>query len=145
MLLQSHSSFDVVAEFDPATGAFETFSKSDVPGSLATKGKHGVFDYLNGHRVLLYRNGNDLALQVDDHRLNLTDLSIELVPTTDVRCIRLHSNGGFEVSIEYELPRQMTFDDDPTAFAESEDFDFGQFLVNVSNDRMRQDRMFKET
>jgi hypothetical protein len=144
MLLQSHRSFDVLAKFDPSTGAFETFSKADVPGNLATKGKDGIFDYLNSHRIILYRRGKELVVQVDDHRINLIDLSIELIPTTEGRCLRFHSNGDIAVSIEYKLPSNLTFDDDPTAFAESEDFDFGQFLVNVSKDRMRQERMFEE-
>jgi hypothetical protein len=144
MLLQSHRSFDVLAEFDPATGAFETLSKSDVSDVLTTKGKDGTFDYLNSHRIVLFRRGKELVVQVDDHRVNLTDLTIELIPRTEGRCLRLHSKGGFAVSIEYELPRQLTFDDDPTAFAEAEDFDFGQFLVNVSNDQMRQERMFRK-
>jgi hypothetical protein len=66
MLLQSHRSFHVLAEFDPATGAFETFSKSDVSDVLATKGKDGTFDYLNSHRIVLYRSDKELVVQVDD-------------------------------------------------------------------------------
>jgi hypothetical protein len=144
MLLQSHRSFGKMAKFDPATGAFETFSQSDYSNSLPTQRKHGIFDYLNSHRVILFRLGKELVVQVDDHAVNLTELSIELIPTAAVRCLRLRSSDGFAISIEYELPRDSTFEDDPTPFAEAEDFDFGELLVNVANDPKRQERLFDE-
>lgn len=143
MLLQSHRSFDLVAEFDTVTGTLEEFSKSCHLERVDSKRNGGVFDYLGVHRILLFRIGTDLLVQVDGHLLNCADLSIETLKTPHGRRLSFRSEGVLKISIEYSVSSDLSSHDDLTAFADAEDFDFGLFLANVSLDRLRQDRLFQ--
>ena len=146
MLLQSHGSFDLLAEFDAANEAFTTFSKKSEPERVSSRKVAGVFEYVGGRRLLLYRLSGVLYVQVDDERMRMNDLSIELMRANNGRVLRLSADGGFMLELGYRLiDLDPALSDDSTAFVEEEDFDFGLFLANLASDQRRQDRMFTES
>lgn len=145
MLLLSHRSFDTVADYDPATGTITTFSRKTEPGRVSSRQGAGVFDNLGGRRVLLYRLAGVLYLQVDDQRITMEGLAVEVHSAKGDRVLRVLADGAIVFELTYR-PTHLDppLSDDPTAFVEEEDFDFGVFLANVSRDRGRQARMYAE-
>ena len=145
MLLQSHQSFDTVADYDPTTGTFNTFSRKAEPGRVSSGHRGGVFDHLGGKRVLLYRLAGVLYLEVDGQRILMEGHVVEVHPVNGDRVLRVLADGTVVFELTYSPPHlDPPLSDDPTAFVEEEDFDFGLFLTNVSRDRERQARIFPE-
>jgi len=145
MLLQSHQSFDTVADYDPKTGAFATLSRKAHPARMAAEQCRGVFDDLGGKRVLLYRLAGVLFLDVDGRPTPMQGQVVELYPVNGERILRGLVDGSVAFELRYRPPHlDPPLADDPTAFAEEEDFDFGLFLANVSRDPERQARMYVE-
>src|SRR4051812_43708181 len=68
MLLQSYRSFDTLGDYDPATGKLITLRRH-AQSHRAGRDIVGVFDELGGSRLLLYRLGGVLYLQVDGQRM----------------------------------------------------------------------------
>jgi hypothetical protein len=144
MLLQSHQSFDTVAEYDPTTRTFTTFSRKAEPGRASSGQRSGVFDYLGERRVLLYRLAGVLYLEVDDQRIPMEGHVVEVHPVNGDRVLRVLANSTVVIELMYIPPHlDPPLSDDPTAFVEEEDFDFGLFLTNVSRDQERQARMYE--
>jgi hypothetical protein len=143
MLLQFHQSFDILAEYDPATGGFAAFSRSAEPARVHFV--QGTFDYLSGKRVILYRLAGVLYLDVDGERVPVEDHVVEVRPLNGDRVLRVRGDRGLVFEVAYS-PRRLDppLSEDPTAFIDEEDFDFGLFLRNVSRDRERQSRIYFE-
>jgi hypothetical protein len=142
MLLQSHKSFNTMADYDPVTGTFVTFSRSSEPARASGK-KAGAFDDIGGKRALLFRLAGVLYLQVENQRMQMDDHAIELQSVHGRRVLQVFSDGKVVLELTYDPPildppRAM----DPTPFVEEEDFDFGLLLSNLSRDRSRQSRMY---
>jgi hypothetical protein len=142
MLLQSHKSFDTMADYDPATGTFVTFSRGAEP-ARASGQKAGAFDSIGGKRVLLFRLAGMLYFQVDSQRMRMDHYTIELRSVNGRQVLRVLSNGKVVLELTYDPPLlDPPLAEDPTPFVEDEDFDFGLFLSNLSRDRSRQSRMY---
>ncbi len=88
MILQSHESFDTLADFDAASGALSTYSK-------ATRAAHdprtvcGAFGQIGPDLVVLYRSGGTLFLQRKAERHPLDALSVELQATGQGRTFKV--------------------------------------------------------
>src|SRR5262245_57640157 len=141
MLLQSHQSFDTMADYDPATGTFVTFSRGAEP-VRASGQKAGAFDSIGGQRVLLFRLAGVLYLQVDTQLMESDDHAIDLRSVNGHRLLCVLSDGKLVLKLPYAPPLlDPPLAVDPTPFAEEEDFDFGILLSNLSRDRTRQARI----
>lgn len=148
MFVESHDRFDDVADFDPESGHLDRFSRS-APGEhghLLAGVVQGHFAQLGDKRAVLYRHGGELWLRLGERAANLD------APATEVRRVRIGEttrlvllHGGTETaSVDY-LPGPHNgppVADDPTAFAESEDWDFGLFVCNVLSDPGRRRRIY---
>ena len=65
--------------------------------------------------------------------------------TLTPRPLRCDRTGDTVASLEYALPEPIVPpENDPTPFADAEDFDFGLFLANVASDPGRRDRIYRE-
>jgi hypothetical protein len=143
MLLQSNRSFDTLAEYDPMTGHFETISRRAEPNRVAGQ-LCGAFDHLGGKRVLLYRLGDILYLEIDGQQLPLDKHVVEVRSVDGRHLLRVLSDGRVVTEWTYDPPQlNPPLSLDPTAFVEEEDYDFGLFLHNVSHDPSRQMRMYR--
>jgi hypothetical protein len=143
MLLQLHRLFDTVADYDPATGRFETFSRRAEPNRVAGH-ISGVYDYIGGKRMLLYRVADGLFLEIDGQRLPLEKHAVDVRHMNGRRILRVLSADKVIIELPYDPPElELPLSLDPTAFAEEEDFDFGLLLHNVSRDPSRQMRMYR--
>ena len=143
MLLQSHQSFDTAADYDPTTGRFDLFSRHAEPNRVAGQ-LSGVFDHIGGKRVLLYRLGDGLYVEIDGQRLHLETHVVEVQAVNGRRRLQVLSDGRGVIEMTYDPPLlDPPLSLDPTAFIEEEDFDFGLFLRNVWHDRSRQMRMYQ--
>lgn len=143
MLLQSHRSFDTAVNYDPTTGRFDPFSRRAEPNRVAGQ-LSGVFDHIGGKRVLLYRLGDGLYLEIDGQRLHLETHVVVVQAVNGCRLLQVLSDGRSVIEMTYDPPLlDPPLSLDPTAFIEEEDFDFGLFLHNVSHDRSRQTHMYQ--
>jgi hypothetical protein len=144
MLLQSNPSFDTLAEYDPETGRFETFSRRAEP-TRVTGPICGEFDYLDGKRVMLYRLGDNLYLEIDGQKLPLDKHTVELRRVNGRRLLQvLFTDGRVVTELIYDPPKiDPPLHLDPTPGVEEEHFDFGLFLHNVSHNPPRQMRMYR--
>ncbi len=133
-------SFDRFGEqvpFDPGTsvlGPVVNRTGSPGPGEIA-----GHFGRLGDTLAVLYRADGSL-------RLLLGDQDIVVTAGLEVRHERGVAVNSLTVGtrrIEYPRPADELDEDDPTAFAEPEDFDLGLFLANVLGDPERCDRMYR--
>jgi hypothetical protein len=142
MILNRHTVFDTLADFDPTTGAFATFSRAGEPGR-ASGLVSGAFEYLGGRRVLLFRVAGVLYLQVEGQRMTIADHTIELRSVGGCRVLRVLSDTTVVLELPYDPPIiDPPLSEDPTPFVEEEHFDFGLFLANLSRDRGRQGRVY---
>jgi len=123
---------DVLAEYDPLTGAFTTFYRKAVPLRVSSAVPQGLFDILGDKRVLLYRLDGILYLDVGGKSMPMESLVVELGPRGSTRTLRVLVKGIVAAEVTYE----------PTPFIEDEDFDFGVLIANVSRDKRRQSEMF---
>jgi hypothetical protein len=142
MLLQSHSSFGTLAELNETTGELKEFSRADARTGALNR-IEGCFDVLGDQIVALYRLDEILFVLVGNKRLRLDECQIQLQSEGQMAKLFIVCRKGIALEVEYE--RRLLdppLSQDPTAFAEAEDFDFGLFLSNVSRDCKRQERLF---
>jgi hypothetical protein len=144
MLVQSHQSFDTVADYDPATQTFFAFSRRAEPARLSEP-ITGAYEILGGKRIVLYRRRNALYLDVDHRTIPLNEHSVDVLSAKSYRLLRISRGGNVVLELKYPAPvLDPPVAEDPTPFVQEEDFDFGLFLRNVSRDTARQSRMYAE-
>lgn len=143
MLLNSNRVFDTLAEYDPTTRMLVTFSRAAEP-ERARSHVSGVFDYLGGKRLVLYRAGEDLWLDIDGMPIRIDTIGIKVECRGEERLLRAFSSDHLVFEVGYELPKlDPPIADDPTPFIDEEDFDFGLFLQNIARDKSRQARIYR--
>lgn len=113
----------------------------------------GFYSNVSRHHVILLRKNAALVLSVDSEEFPFDELVISshtVKKTVDCHhqifwvrhlTIRLHDSVIMDTDYDDIVP---TFEEDFTLFMESEDFDFGLFLENLSKDKNRQSRLFQE-
>jgi hypothetical protein len=142
MILKRHTVFDTLADYDPATGTFVTFSRAREPGRASSR-VTGAFDFLGEKRVLLFWLAGVLYLQVEGQRMTMADHTIELQTVGGRRVLRVLSGTSVVLELTYDPPIiDPPLSEDPTPGVEEEHFDFGLFLANLSQDRGRQARVY---
>ncbi len=143
MLLQSHQVFDTIADYNPGTDEFVTFSRRCQPMRM-TGPITGSFDHINGRRALLFRLAEILYLQIDSQRLSMEDHIVKLRFENGQRLLEVFTGDRVVLKLICTPPTlDPPLELDLTAFIEEEDFDFGLYLANVSSNRDRQARMYK--
>jgi hypothetical protein len=148
MLIQSHDRFEDVAAFDPNTGRLTQFTRS-APGRqrhLLAEPVRGHFAQLGDVVTVLYRHDDALWLRMGPRAANLDSI------TTKVRRVHVGAEarlelveGATKTAVAEYVPGPKTgppLADDPTAFVESEDWDFGLFVCNVLGDSGRRRRIY---
>lgn len=145
MFVESHDRFDVVADFDPATGRLAEVNRAD--GPTATAGTvRGHYARLSGTLTVFYRLGNSLWLRIGSQArdLGLVGLEVGWVHVDGRSTLTLLEQGVLIAEIRYQ-PRTGGGAKDPTPFAESEDWDFGLFVKSVLGDEGRRARIYGGT
>lgn len=139
MILQSFDHFDQIAQFDPVNGSLERGPRLKSPGAHAAD---GWFSDLGHVSVLLYREDGGLWLGVGEERFDLTgDSGIVVRWQRGASTALLSITRGEEQCVVRYPVGPVVSADDPTPFAEDEDFDFGLFVANVLSDAERLERV----
>lgn len=143
MRVESHDRFDDVAEFDPATGGLEEFSRASTNGAVPTA-PQGHYARLSGTLAVFYRLDASLWIGIGDEARNLDDPNIEVrwVNSHGSSTLELIDNGDLVAEVMYQPGSGGGFGD-PTPFAESEDWDFGLFVKTVLGNEGRRMRIYR--
>ncbi len=145
MIVSSFDRYSEVRHFDPATGAL---SAAEILPAGTPAATQGHYSRLDDTLVVLYRDGGEVFLRIGSTLIRVDD-------STSVTCRHVEGRQMLEVTdsttgddvtrLEYTLPSPIVSpEDDPTPFAEPEDFDFGLFISNVANDPGRRSRIYRE-
>jgi hypothetical protein len=82
---------------------------------------------------------------VDDRTIEMGELIIEHERVDNYCRLHVSLHRHSIANVRYEAPRlEPPLEEDPTAFIEEDDFDFGLYLANMSKDQKRQIRLFAE-
>lgn len=142
MFVQSYNSFWVVADFDERTGELKEFrrSSSDDPPHSAAR---GAFMSTPDGSVVFYRHHDFLWLRIGEVVRAFDDARREARwrSASEKSTLELLDRGVTVASVQY-APSPGGEDDDPTSFAEREDWDFGLFVKNVLENEGRSRRIF---
>jgi hypothetical protein len=134
MLVESYDRFQMIGEFDPASGALREFKRDEAPPELLAEPVRGHYASLEGVQAILYRSDGTLWLRLDGEArpLALDAKNARWSRHGDRSRLILLGNGDTIASVEYRPgPAGPPLRDDPTPFVESEDWDFGLFVQNV--------------
>ncbi|MFK0256293.1 hypothetical protein [Streptomyces sp. NPDC090445] len=108
-------------------------------GPDVSSGSRGCFGRLGEILAVLYRVDGVLRLRLGDRDMVLTgDLAARHERGESINNLTVGT-----LRIAYPRPVEELDEDDPTAFAEPEDFDMGLFLANILNDPDRCDRTYR--
>jgi hypothetical protein len=142
MIVHSFDHFGEVRRLAPATGDL-------TPADPSGTGVHGHYGLLGDTVVVLYRDGEDLLLRIGGTLVPVDDsVSIGYDRVGNRRLLEVTDNatGAVAARLAYTLPEPIVApEDDPTPFAEAEDFDFGLFIANVANDAERRSAIYRES
>lgn len=144
MIVHSFDRFDEVSYFDPATGALTPAGPSSDSAAHAVQGHYGS---LGGRPVLLYRDSGNLLLRVEGLVVPIdgtASISHSRTDNGSVLLVADNRTGETVDRLEYALPDPVVApEEDPTPFADPEDFDFGLFISNVANDAERRSIIYR--
>lgn len=144
MLLQSHSEFNVLGSLDISSGKLAISFRTEHPESSFAC-ISGTFGSVGKMQICVYRDNGIMYLQVAKQRIPLREVRAEIRQNGSSRTLLLWKENTLLWSSKYFAGPPFLTDDDPTAFAEEEDFDFAIFLANVCSSRSRQERMYRHT
>jgi hypothetical protein len=138
LILQSKSKYSRLLELNDADGTYRETQRVAIDGEFPKIKINGVFDLLNGTLVALYAVAGHIILRIGNKVIPLNK-GIEVVVNGDPsnRLLRVNQSGDEVVSVRYSISDAPVFDDDPTPFVESEDFDFGLFAANLASNADR--------
>jgi hypothetical protein len=150
MIVHSFDRFGETAGFDPDTGVLDTpvaggsaSAATSVHGHYGTLGETSVVFYRDsegrGSEGLLLRAG-ETVVPVDD------TVSVTHEQHDGHRTLRVtdRASGDVALRLDYTVPEPIVApEDDPTPFAEAEDFDFGLFIANVASDPRRRSLVYQ--
>lgn len=142
MLVHSHNSFWVVADFDERTGELNEFrrrSAEDPPVSAV----RGEFITSRGGSAVFYRHHELLWLRIGEvvRAFDGDGCEVQWRRAFGRATLDLLDRGVSVASVQY-APGPGGEDDDPTPFADQEDWDFGLFVKNVLENEGRSRRVF---
>lgn len=135
--LQSNAKFDEIVEFNPNTITFKKFSKRMI-GSSAPAKFDGFFSDFGTGWLALYKHEERLIFASSGKVFVLDNNTIvNICGSPNQRKLEVVHDGNVIYSTSYLLDDTATFHNDPTAFIEDEDLDFGLFVSNVSKNPER--------
>lgn len=146
LLLQSHDRYDDVLLLDCSSGQLTERSRAKSP-ELAGYPVRGHFTRSEGQLILFYRRQGELHFA-------LGGADVVITPETVVTLYQDATKGVHRLDVvplaegrlqwTYEAPEICPpLESDPTAFVEREQFDFGLFVFNVTNDPERRRRIYR--
>jgi hypothetical protein len=148
-LIRNYYAFSDIRLFNPITTTLKKQDTSILLPDDHQKYTKGFFATVAGKQFVLFRQ-KDLYLTIDAQFYLFKGLCIS---TNDVHI----QYSGYEINKTRQMTIQKdkkivfqsnytdlmtTYDNDPTPFIEEEDFDFGLFLENLSNNPEQQQRLF---
>ena len=134
LILQSKSKYSRLLELNHSDGTYRETQRIAVDGAFPKIKINGVFDFLGETLVALYAIAGYIVLRIGNKVIPLNK-GIEVVVNGDLssRFLRVNQNENEVASVRYSISDAPAFDDDPTPFVESEDFDFGLFAANLAS------------
>jgi len=143
MIVQRHYMEGVYADFNPATGEINRIKPLPL-----NPVKLGYFEYdIQEKFVCLVRKEDSLRIVVRHADLKSVTLDQRVSSSLDKSdassTIHIHVDG--KCKLELTIPNLPTFEDDPTAFIEPEDFDYALFLHGVINHEKVREQVYRAT
>ena len=131
LLLRSKRIFKRLLELDPITGSHRELES---PGNIGEPVKiNGFFDNLNGVLTAIYVYSGQLFLMAGGKVINITErVDVAVSGPVGARQLRVSNENGELMVVTYSVDNAKKFENDPTPFVESEDFDFGLFVSNIA-------------
>ncbi len=139
--LQSKNEYDCLAEFDPATGGLRKHSRRTL-GVNAPDVKEivGSFADIKSGLLVLFQSRGRIVFWASGKEFELDGQTIVDVHGSGCKKrLTIKTNGAVVHDLDYELANDDAISDDPTAFVDGEDYDFGVFVSNISKDKDRRD------
>lgn len=142
MRIDSHDRFENVSDFDPPTGSLQERNRA-LEGGSSPALVEGHYARLSGVLAVLYRLDACLWLRIGEVARNLDEVGV-VVGWWHVQgdsTLELMERGAVVAEVHYR-PCPGGGSEDPTPFAESEDWDFGLFVKNVLGNEGRRSRIY---
>jgi hypothetical protein len=139
MRVDSYDTYGKAGFFNPETGALQEVERSEA--DLRETALRGHFAYIGGSVVVFYRLDDDLLLWLSGHAWHAASPLVSWSKEGSESCLTVQGDGGTRVQIKYQV--EVRDQDDPTPFAEEEDWDFGLYVINVLNDPLRRERIYR--
>ncbi|MFJ5925036.1 hypothetical protein ACIQF6_20770 [Kitasatospora sp. NPDC092948] len=138
LVVGSYAAARRTAWFHPASGRLEP---RRTPDGEAIGHRRGEYGPLGGTLVVLYRDGEALALRVGSSEVPM-DGSVEISHQVVVdECVLTI---GSLVELRYPTPPEWEgLENDMTPFVEAEHFDFGLFIARVARHPEQADRLYR--
>ncbi|MCX5303231.1 hypothetical protein OG304_07165 [Streptomyces sp. NBC_00160] len=136
--VQSFDHYGEWARFEPATGSLVIHGRHQ-PAPQGEPTPSGHYGRLGDVLAVFYRYEEDLRLRIGDQE-------IELGSSPEAQHERLEDRCRLTIgrtSVDYTAPAVLIDpSEDPTPFAEPEDFDFGLFVVSVLRSPSRRTALY---
>ncbi|WP_030765926.1 MULTISPECIES: hypothetical protein [unclassified Streptomyces] len=138
IIVQPFDHYGERAGFEPVTGSLVVHGRNQ-PAPDGEPSPTGHYGRLGDVLVVFYRFDDDLRLRIGDREIALGDGSEARHERLEDRCRLTIGNS----SVEYAAPRGLIDPaEDPTPFAEPEDFDIGLFVVSVLGSPSRRTSLY---
>lgn len=147
MLVESHDRFDDVAHYEPESGRFVEFSRGAAAEQQVAGPVGGHYSRLGGELAVFYRDAGVLWLRIGDRIRRLGDggAAVRWENSDGRSRFSILDEGREVVAVEYSSPvRGSDLVNDPTPFAEAEDWDFGLFVQRVLAEDARRRRIYTD-
>jgi len=145
MRVQSFDRFDVIGDFDADGGAIATFRVDEMPTVLRSEPTRGRFGFLSSLLICLYRKDDALWLRIGGKAAPLAEgVKPSWAPGDPLVTLTLLDGPDVLAQVDYAPGPEWgpPLSADPTPFVESEDWDFGLWIVNVATNPERAARVF---
>ena len=136
ILLQSHTEYNRLAEYDPHTGQY-----TEVLRHAHTSVTSGFYSFLSRVFAAIYGWNGEVFLHIAETRTRIDTSVSAQIPQLGVLVIRKDSAVLHRL---HYTPEAMP-PDDPTSFIDAEDFDFGLLLARMIQSPERQKVLIQET
>lgn len=146
MLIESHDRFADVAHYEPESGRLVELSRGEAAEQALAGPVRGHYARLGGELAVFYRSGGSLWLRIGEHALVLGEGAVVRWENSGERSrLSLLADGNEVAAVEYSSPLcDADLVNDPTPFAEAEDWDFGLFIESVLTEDVRRRRIYTD-
>jgi len=134
LFLQSHDSFDKVAEFDPDECSIIVHSKQQESNKWQSA-VAGWYSIVEGKLVAFFRIAHDLFLCTEENKYRIDpEVHAQIKGNETNRHFILEKHGEKLVSIQYRVPKSVIPPESDFTQTEPEHFDFFLFIRNILED-----------